>query len=199
MGRRSHRDRRPSRARVIGRTLPCMGVLIRPAALTDLRDLRALRLDALGDSPEAFGSTLQREAHADDSSWRGWILGEGWDGAVTTFVADAGHQLVGMATGYHPDDDPDIVHLFAMWVRPDRRHQGIGRQLVAAVVDWAADRPGVDRVLLRVTTTNESAARFYAVCGFEAIPDPPEPLREGSALSTTTMWRGLASDVDPST
>ena len=149
--------------------------------------LRDVRLAALAESPDAFGATLEEERAFDEARWRGWASGEGWAGEVATFVADDGDRSVGMATGFHPDDEPMTVHLFAMWVRPDRRRSGVGRELVAAVVRWAADLPGVDELTLRVTISNESAVRFYASCGFIPTSEEPEALREGSPLTTQTM------------
>jgi GNAT superfamily N-acetyltransferase len=123
--------------------------------------------------------------------------GEGWVGAVATFVADGASPLLGMATGLQPDDRPIVGWLFAMWVRPERRGEGIGRQLVAAIADWA-DALGIDQLLLHVTDGNEGAVRFYAPCDFVGTSDAPEPLREGSHLMTQTMrlLLGKRSDDD---
>lgn len=148
--------------------------------------LREIRLAALTDSPDAFGSTLAEERDADEARWRGWITGEGWAGDVATFIAEAPGPLLGMATGYRPDDRPTTGWLFAMWVRPERRGEGIGRQLVAAVEEWAAALD-IDQLLLHVTDGNDGAVRFYASCGFVGTSDVPEPLREGSDRMTQTM------------
>jgi GNAT superfamily N-acetyltransferase len=91
-----------------------------------------------------------------------------------------------MATGFCPDDRPTTGCLFAMWVRPERRGEGIGRQLVAAVEEWAASLD-IDQLLLHVTDGNDDAVRFYASCGFVGTSDVPEPLREGSDLTSRTM------------
>jgi GNAT superfamily N-acetyltransferase len=162
---------------------------IRRAEADRWEALRDLRLAALADSPDAFGSVLEEERDADEARWRGWITGEGWGGPVATFVADDDGTLIGMATGHRPADEPSVAWLFAMWVRPDRRGEGIGRSLVDAVVAWAAEVPEVDRVVLRVTETNVDAARFYGSCDFVDTRLPPEPLREGSVLSTRRMQR----------
>jgi GNAT superfamily N-acetyltransferase len=168
-------------------------VWVRRCHAEEWEALRDVRLSALADSPDAFGSMLEEERGSDEARWRGWITGEGWAGAVATFVADEGGRLVGMATGFHPDDERALVHLFAMWVRPDRRKAGVGRALVAAVVRWASGLAGVDHVVLRVTTSNEAAVRFYLSCGFVATSDPLEPLRDGSSLMTQTMRRPVVS------
>jgi GNAT superfamily N-acetyltransferase len=161
---------------------------VRRARADEWEALREIRLAALTDSPDAFGSTLAEERDADEARWRGWVTGEGWAGDVATFLADGPGPLLGMATGYRPDDRPTTGWLFAMWVRPDRRGEGIGRHLVAAVEEWAASLD-IDQLLLHVTDGNDGAVRFYASCGFVGTWDAPEPLREGSDLVAKTMRR----------
>jgi len=73
-----------------------------------------------------------------------------------------------------------------MWVRPERRGEGIGRRLVAAVAEWAAALD-IDQLLLHVTVGNDDAVRFYASCGFVGASAVHEPLREGSDRMTQTM------------
>jgi GNAT superfamily N-acetyltransferase len=159
---------------------------VRRARADEWEALREIRLAALTDSPDAFGSTLAGERDADEARWRGWITGEGWAGAVATFVADGPDRFLGMATGYRPDDRPTTGWLFAMWVRPERRGEGIGRRLVAAVAEWAAALD-IDQLLLHVTVGNDDAVRFYASCGFVDASPVHEPLREGSDRMTQTM------------
>jgi hypothetical protein len=79
---------------------------VRRARADEWEALREIRLAALTDSPDAFGSTLAEERDADEARWRGWITGEGWAGDVATFIAEAPGPLLGMATGYRPDDRP---------------------------------------------------------------------------------------------
>jgi RimJ/RimL family protein N-acetyltransferase len=167
-------------------------MLIRRAEPDDWHSLREVRLAALQESPGAFGSTLERERDADEEHWRGWASGEGWGGDVATFVADDEGGFVGMATGFDPEDEPGVVHLFGMWVRPERRREGIARELVERVVAWAGERSGVEHLVLRVTISNDAAVSLYASCGFVRTADPPEPLREGSTVSTATMRRGAS-------
>jgi 2-polyprenyl-3-methyl-5-hydroxy-6-metoxy-1,4-benzoquinol methylase/ribosomal protein S18 acetylase RimI-like enzyme len=162
-------------------------VRIRRVEPDEWEALREVRLAALADSPDAFGATLEDERRFDEARWRGWATGDGWAGEVATFVADGGASFAGMATGFHPEDEPTFVHLFAMWVRPEDRRGGIGRQLVDAVVRWASDQPSVDQVVLRVTIANEDAVWFYTSCGFVGTSERPAALREGSSLMTQTM------------
>jgi ribosomal-protein-alanine N-acetyltransferase len=53
-------------------------------------------------------------------------------------------------------------------VLPARRRRGIGRQLMAALLDWAAAR-GIARIHLEVAEDNDAACALYRGCGFAAI------------------------------
>ena len=62
---------------------------IRPAAREEWERVRDLRLRALAEPPDAFGSTLAREREHGEAEWVGWI--EGWDGSRNAlFVAEVG-------------------------------------------------------------------------------------------------------------
>jgi SAM-dependent methyltransferase/GNAT superfamily N-acetyltransferase len=153
-----------------------------------------LRLAALRESPDAFGSTYEREADNDEPAWRGWLTGGAdWEGVVNSFVVEDEHGPFGIATCAVFDEAPKVGHLFSMWVAPDRRRSGAGSLLVRAVVDRAREL-GAEELILRVTLGNEAAIGFYRSCGFVGTADPPEPLREGSPQRTVAM-RLLLGDV----
>jgi GNAT superfamily N-acetyltransferase len=125
--------------------------------------LRVLRLDALADSPWAFGSTRAREEAFTDDVWqeRAALSAAGED--RVTFIAEDGDRWIGMATGLRePDGRRDLVGMF---VDPIARGQRLGAALVEAVSAWARAR-GASRLHLWVTTTNEPALRLYRRTGF---------------------------------
>ena len=53
-------------------------------------------------------------------------------------------------------------------VAPDARRQGLGQQLLQALLD-ALHRRGIERVFLEVRPTNVPARALYAALGFEEI------------------------------
>jgi ribosomal protein S18 acetylase RimI-like enzyme/SAM-dependent methyltransferase len=153
-----------------------------------------IRLRALRESPDAFGATYEGSVDNDEAAWRGWLAGgAGWDGVVNSFVVDDDDGPFGIATCAVFDEAPGVAHLFSMWVDPACRRLGAGRLLVEAVVARAREL-GAQEVMLRVTEGNDAAAALYASCGFVGTADPPEPLREASALRTFAM-RLLLLDV----
>jgi GNAT superfamily N-acetyltransferase len=160
---------------------------VRSARPDEWRRVRELRLRALADSPDAFGSTLERERTHEEAEWLRWI--SGWEGSVNRLlVADDGDEWVGMAVGSRTGDE-EVAHLYAMWVDPRSRRAGVGRGLVEEVLTWA--RLAGAKVELGVTAMNRSAVVFYEHLGFTDT-GARHPLRDGSALDVVVMRRGIA-------
>lgn len=159
--------------------------VVRRLEADDWRDLREIRLRALADAPDAFGSTLAREKDRDEADWRGWL--EAQDRVVV--VAERGGRIVGIASGGPAPSEERIAGLYAMWVEPASRGSGVAARLVTAVEEWAQDA-GYPRIGLGVTTTNERAVAFYRKLGYDDSGER-HPLREGSGLSIAIMVKSL--------
>ena len=156
--------------------------------------LKALRLRALANDPDAFGGRIEDAIEHDDDLWRKRTAADSSESA--TFVAEAADgTLVGMAVGAPAPEQPDAAGLFGMWVAPDVRSQGIGGALVDAVVVWAAS-VGYERIGLGVTTTNTAAIALYERKGFADL-GMRMPLREGSDLEIELMGAQVSALLDP--
>ena len=160
-------------------------MLIRRLRATEWSALRDLRLKALEDAPEAFSIQLAEAATELDDSWRERARrgAEGKDEVV--IVAQDDSTLIGMAAGRLAEDETAEAWLFAMWVEPTQRGDGIGERLLRGVVHWARER-GADRLRLTVTEDNAAAMNLYLRSGF-APSGHRVPLREGSHLQCLTM------------
>ena len=150
-----------------------MTFAVRQAAPGDEDVLRNVRIEALTDAPDAFGSTLQRELARTPEDWRRWMS------PGTVFILyDDGGQARGLAAGAARDDDPAAVQLMAMWVHPTLRGSGAAGALVAAVRAWASGR-GAREVQLRVVRDNDRARRLYEREGFRQFGDEIIRPRDG--------------------
>jgi GNAT superfamily N-acetyltransferase len=110
-------------------------VRIRLVTREEWQRARELRLRALADAPDAFGSTRERERGLGHSGWIDWI--EGWEGATNVmFVAERDEGWIGMALGSRTGDEAE-AHLYGMWVEPAWRARGVGAKLVERVLSWA--------------------------------------------------------------
>ncbi len=141
--------------------------------------VRATRLRALTDAPDAFGTTFAEDEVRPLAEWRTRL--ENADAA--TFLASDHDRDVGIAVGFGPPGQSALATLNAMWVAPEARGLGLGRALVDAVIDWARGA-GYQRLLLEVATENAPAVSLYARMGFEpngvvgSLPPPREHVVE---------------------
>jgi GNAT superfamily N-acetyltransferase len=141
--------------------------------------LKALRLRALAEEPEAFGeSVAEAEARdeaeyaararaASDGDRRAWFLAELAGDRDPTGQAAA----VGLAMGRRRP--PDDCMVFSVWVAETVRGRGVGRALMAAVGDWAGSW-GAGRLVLWVYRSNVDAIGFYRHLGFAVMDAGPD-------------------------
>lgn len=155
--------------------------VIRPLGPDDWAVLRDVRLRALADAPDAFGSTLEREQAFGEADWRRRVGGVG-----PVLVAYDAEEPVAMGGLFVPDDDGPAM-VWGMWTAPDARRRGIGRQVLDALLEWCRDR-GRD-VVLDVTEGNPAARALYVGRGFRST-GRREPLRDGSPLRVEELRLG---------
>jgi ribosomal protein S18 acetylase RimI-like enzyme len=143
--------------------------------------LRDIRLRALRDAPSAFASSFEIESARPRDAW-GELAGAWSAGAsAATFVAEVGHEWVGLIGTFRAPERPEIVELVSMWVAPGSRRRGVGRSLIDEVVGWAL-ATAAEAVALGVADGNDAAIAAYERAGFvltgEHHPLPSDPSRE---------------------
>jgi ribosomal protein S18 acetylase RimI-like enzyme len=146
---------------------------IRQAESGDEPLLLNIRLEALSEAPEAFGSTLDRERARTLSDWQKWLS------PSATFLLETDTGPEGLAAGVPDSTDPVVVHLMAMWVHPALRGSGAASALVQAVLVWA-ERRGATSVRLNVIEGNDRARRLYERHGFQATGHIAVRARDGA-------------------
>jgi len=131
----------------------------------DEQRLRQLRLRALQDAPEAFGSTYEETAQRPPASWVQQIRD------LATFVVVRDKRDVGMVRG--APGHGGVRELISMWVAPEARGLGVGDALVEATIDWARG-VGATGLSLEVHDNNAPAIALYTRHGFEFVRQLPD-------------------------
>jgi ribosomal protein S18 acetylase RimI-like enzyme len=162
---------------------------IRRARLGDEPLLRQIRLAALAEAPETFGSTLEREEARTIVDWQKWLS------PSATFLLETTNGPEGIAAGVPDPTDPTLVYLMAMWVHPALRGSGAASALVQAVLDWAEER-GATSVRLDVIEDNHRARRLYERHGFRPTGETTTRPRDG-AVEVQMELRIESEPVDP--
>ncbi len=146
---------------------------------------RDIRLRALADSPDAFGRTLADEQKRSDAEWANRLAAGVESGRDLPLVAEVAQEPVGLAWGRIEQSDPDVAHLYQMWVAPGHRRLGVGQMLLDAVINWAKTMNACS-LDLGVTYRDSPAMRLYTRTGFEPA-GKRLPLRPGSAFVELPM------------
>jgi GNAT superfamily N-acetyltransferase len=164
-------------------------VTVRQIRPDEWRALRHLRLRALADTPDAFGSSLVEEEAYTEREWREWVAVGAAAGSDVLFVAEKDGCLIGLTGAFFSEKRPTVAFVIAMWVEPEVRGQGFGAELLEAVTNWAAGK-GATVVELDVTETNDIALALYAARGF-VDTGKRKPLPSNPALTTIEMRKHL--------
>ncbi len=150
--------------------------------------LKDVRLRALADAPEAFGTTLTQAQAYSDAEWQARAQRFSELPSAAGCLAFVDGVPCGMASAYPSQEDPDAAELTAFWVAPEQRGQGVADALVTAIVEWAVLQ-GVTTLQAWVVEDNARAIGFYRKLGFqetkERQPHTPDPAKQIRLLVKT--------------
>jgi len=170
-------------------------VAIRPGLPADAEAIARVRIDAWratyrGTIPDAYLDAMSIDESA--GLWRR-ILATGSPKA-RVFVAEDAGEVVGFASG-NRREPPKLdfgAELSAIYVRADRKRQGIGRRLVGAVAA-AARAAGGDGLVVFVIAGNKGARAFYENLGAELLLEQPFEWDGIPLFEAAYGWRDLAA------
>jgi ribosomal protein S18 acetylase RimI-like enzyme len=168
---------------------------IRPLRVDDVDRYWPLRLRALREEPEAFGSSYEEQCDRDiaDVARRLAEMTSGDGFALGAFVGEtlAGIVSLGRETyrkGRHK------AGIYQVYVAPEVRGRGYGRRLMEELLARARQIDGLGQLLLAVNAANVPARSLYAALGFEPYGMERRALKlaDGTMLDEELMvyWLG---------
>ena len=126
----------------------------------------ALRLATPADTADIATMSRDLIEHGLGWSWtRARVARNVANRDTATLVACSGRRVVGFAMMYFGDDH---AHLNLLAVRPAYQRNGVGRRMVAWLVD-SARVAGISAIHLEVRSNNAVARRFYRALGFQEM------------------------------
>ena len=168
---------------------------IRLLTAADAPEVRALRLRALRENPEAFGSTLAEEVDRPLEATAA-RLADPAAGFVLGASLAPGGPIVGVV-GCYREAARKRRHVGVVWgmfVAPEARGRGVGRALLDAAVVRAAGWSGLEQLALTVVPENAAARALYVARGFRPFGLAPRALREdGRYYDLEHLWLPLAA------
>jgi ribosomal protein S18 acetylase RimI-like enzyme len=131
---------------------------------------RQLRLEALQDSPQAYGSTYQEQANRPDSFWQNRLIQAEIGDTDWLLFARYRQQLVGMIGAYRdktsdPEDGTLAATIVSVYVSPAWRGRGISQLLMDEMLDTLKQK-GIQRAHLAVCKDQKAALKLYENSGF---------------------------------
>jgi ribosomal protein S18 acetylase RimI-like enzyme len=113
--------------------------------------------------------------------YRHWLTARATDPRAVFLVAERElGKLIGFLIGAVEHEIPiyrltEFGFIHDLWVEPDYRHEGIGRQLTMRAIERFREI-GMRQIRLDTAAPNEAARALYASCGFR--PSATEMLLE---------------------
>lgn len=149
---------------------------IRILTQEDWKIWKQLRLEALQNSPESFGSSYEEEFNGPDLDFQNSLSKSDIFGAFVdnAFVSCAGFYSLNSAKTKHRGV------IWGMYTRPEYRGQGIASSLIQTIINHAKSR--VTQLHLTCVTSNLSAVAFYQKQGFKCYGTEPRALKIGDAF-----------------
>lgn len=137
---------------------------IRILSAEDAKAYRDLRIEALGNDPDAFAARIEDALEKPVEKTKEILALEN----AVTFGAFVGEKLLGNVT-LSRNLSPKMNHrasVFAVYVTPEARGKGIAQRLMEELIAYSKKWGGLERLDLAVSSNNDSAKRLYETLGF---------------------------------
>ena len=134
---------------------------------SDAQLYQAVRLSALKNNPESFGSTYEREV-----TFSLEYVSQRLAPTKDQFILGAFNSndlLVGIVS-FVRETSLKTIHkgnVFGMYVVPEERGKGLGKSLMSVLIREAKKCDGLEQINLSVVAENSSAKKLYKSLGFE--------------------------------
>lgn len=166
---------------------------IRVLTAADAAEFRAIRLRALRENPEAFGSSYADEVERPLADVATRLIGSAGSFVLGGALSPGG-PLVGTA-GCHRESQRKRRHVAMVWgmfVAPEARGHGLGGALLDALIARAETLPDLEQLTLAVLPENAAARQLYVSRGFRSFGIEPRALKdEVRAYDLEHFWRPL--------
>jgi len=150
---------------------------IRLLDVVDAQLYSEVRLRALKNDPDSFGSTFEQEASRPLGNFIERIQ---HTKDQFTFGCFDDTALVGIVN-FARENRLKTAHkgnIYGMYIEPQHRRRGLGKALLLALIEKATiECEGLEQIHLMVVSKNESAKRLYTTLGFEVYGVEPHALK----------------------
>ena len=142
-------------------------VKVEQASQEEYPAIKRLRLEALQDDPSNFGMSFEEESLLSDDQFKKRFFDE----KRLTLVARKDDEIVGMCNiVFRPEIKlRHIAEVYAIYVHPKHRSQGIGNAIMKECIRVIRERPHIIKARLGVIGDNTHARSLYEKFGFRVV------------------------------
>lgn len=130
---------------------------------------KKIRLEALKNDPQAFGSSYERENQKSDNEWKEKLMLSNTDDSKKIFVGIDNDSNGFLAIGGAYAENLGEWNVIAIYVNPKYRGQGVSKILLSEIINTLKARGNVKRLILRVNVNQQAAVNLYRSLGFVII------------------------------
>ncbi len=141
---------------------------IRALTGADAEAFRALRREALEDSPHAFSESIAEHDAVSSNAYTARIAALNENHFIIAAFNDS-RRLVG-SVGFSRNTGEKTRHKAIIWgvyVKPEARGAGVAKAMMLEVIRRARAIDGLEQIKLGVRTGQNAARRLYVSLGFE--------------------------------
>ncbi len=150
---------------------------IRVLEEADAADFWKLRLRGLKEDPEAFGASFADSVNSTQEE-----ICKRLANTSETFALGAFNPNPCGMLGFYRRQGERVRHKGSIWgvyVAPEARGVGLARRLMVEAIERAKQMPGLEEVILTVSTTQEAAMKLYQSLGFNEYGHEVNALKQG--------------------
>jgi ribosomal protein S18 acetylase RimI-like enzyme len=130
---------------------------------TRWNEYRDLRLESLLTDSPAFGRSYDEELNLDVEIWKKRLN--------NTLFALIDEIPIGMISIVYQTNQKvnHIANIYSVYVKPEFRHQGIGKMLIDTAIKQIEANPNILKIRLNVNPMQNSAVNLYMKAGFQVV------------------------------
>src|SRR4030043_1102032 len=148
-----------------------MGIVIRPWQKSDFVSIHRITWQSWISTYSSFIPESDLQSYFDIHYTEASFLSMFDDPFMQGFIAEANNQIAGYVRLFFNRAE-NRLYVLSLYLLPDFQGQDIGRQLLEAAEEYAAEK-GVDELWIGVMGKNRQALVFYRKVGFQFVREEP--------------------------
>jgi len=157
----------------------------------DWEEYKTLRLRALKEDPQAFGTTYQKNIAYPKAEWQRRLASVAKGETNWLLFARENNKLVGMIGAFIEEDVEGTATIFGVYVPKEERGRGISIKLMEEILKELSKKSIFKKVKLMVSKNQLPAIGLYKKFGFKQVGIEHFKMGDGNIAEELVMERPL--------